>query len=163
MNSSNLVICLGYGYNIFNLGAIFASFTHSDLICFTDNIAQLPLKLSDTTGAVARALALGFNRNAGIAAPLLALLPQVIQAVRLGLLAFMTIALATRWKDLRSLQSLHFGWLRARLPHSCARCHKRIPGYISSDPACWKMLYLMPALSVYRLDISGTSAGRPCC
>ena len=32
MNSSNLVICLGYSYNIFNLGAIFASFTHSDLI-----------------------------------------------------------------------------------------------------------------------------------
>ena len=26
------MICLGYGYNIFNLGAIFASFTHSDLI-----------------------------------------------------------------------------------------------------------------------------------
>ena len=63
------MICLGYGYNIFNLGAIFASFIHSDSICFTDNIAQLPLKLSDTTGAVARSVALSFYQNVSIAAP----------------------------------------------------------------------------------------------
>ena len=36
--SCNLVICFGYGYNIFNLGAIFASFTHSDSICFPNNV-----------------------------------------------------------------------------------------------------------------------------
>ena len=81
---------IGYDYNSFNLGAIFASFIHLDSSCFTDNIAQLQLKLSDSTGAVARALALSFNHNAGLATPSLALLPQVIQAVRLGLLAFIT-------------------------------------------------------------------------
>ena len=90
--------CFGYDYNSFILGAIFASFTHLDSICFKDNIAQLPLKLSDSIGAVARALALSFNRNAGIAAP-----PLVIQAVRLGLLAFVTIALVTRCTDLDPL------------------------------------------------------------
>ena len=45
-------------------------------ICFTDNIAQLQLKLSDSKGAVARALARSFNHNAGLATPSLALLPR---------------------------------------------------------------------------------------
>ena len=44
--------------------------------------------LATNRGAAARALALSFNRKAGIVAPSLALLPQVIQALRLGLLAF---------------------------------------------------------------------------
>ena len=61
-DSRNLVICFGYGYNIFNLGAIFASFTHSDSICFPNIVAQLQLKLSDSIGAVARALALSFKQ-----------------------------------------------------------------------------------------------------
>ena len=60
------------------------------------------------------------------------LLPQVIQALRLGFLAFMRIALATRCTDLYPLDG--FGPDRTLLP---------------------------PALPVYSLDISGTSVGRP--
>ena len=73
MNYANVVICLGYGYNILDLGAIFASFVQFSSSWLLNSIDQRQLKLSDRIGALARALALSFYQNVGIAAPSLSL------------------------------------------------------------------------------------------
>ena len=93
------------------------------------------------------------------------LLPQVIQALRLGFLAFMRIALATRCTDLYLLDG--FGPdhtllppdQRVLLPHSCSNCHKRIPAYISSDRACW--IYDLLTSTVHHCWCCGDLIAKP--
>ena len=100
----------------------------------------------DNTGAVARSLALSFYQNVGIAAP--SLLPSCPLAVHSYSNTVGTTSNAVGCYPMEgsTISAIPLLWMA-----SCRR-------YISSDPACWKVFYLMPALPVHRLDIIGGSA-----